>query len=90
MVRVHSGLPFQVVAPFSTCDFPPVFVTRALCASRSTLYLGLGDRDRAFAAMEQAMPERSVILVLMDRDPMWDPIRSDPRFADLVRRSCGT
>jgi hypothetical protein len=25
MVRVHSGLPFQVSAPFSTCDFLPVF-----------------------------------------------------------------
>ena len=25
MVRVHSGLPFQVPAPFSTCDSPPVF-----------------------------------------------------------------
>ena len=50
------------------------------------LYPGLGDRDRAFAAMEQAMQERSVIFVLMNGDPMWDPIRSDPRFADLVRR----
>jgi hypothetical protein len=25
MVRVHSGLPFQVVAAFSACDFLPVF-----------------------------------------------------------------
>ena len=25
MVRVHSGLPFQVSASFSTCDFLPVF-----------------------------------------------------------------
>jgi hypothetical protein len=25
MVRVHSDLPFQVAASFSTCDFLPVF-----------------------------------------------------------------
>jgi tetratricopeptide (TPR) repeat protein len=50
------------------------------------LYLGLEDRDRAFAAMEQAVQERSTTLVLINRDSTWDPIRSDPRFADLVRK----
>jgi hypothetical protein len=36
MVRVHSGLPFQVSASFSTCDFLPVF--RSM---RSDTYLQL-------------------------------------------------
>jgi hypothetical protein len=30
MVRVHSGLPFQVAAPFSICDSLPVFLTSSL------------------------------------------------------------
>jgi len=52
----------------------------------AVLHMGLGEKDRAFAAMEQAVQERSTILILLNRDPVWDPIRSDPRFADLVRR----
>ncbi len=34
MVRVHSGLPFQVATPFSTCAFVPVF--RFYCTSRDS------------------------------------------------------
>ncbi len=49
-------------------------------------YLGLGDTEAAFGALEQAYLERSNILQFLKVHPYFDPIRNDPRFADLVRR----
>ena len=49
-------------------------------------YLGLGDKDAAFHWLEQAYAEQSNILQFLKVHPFFDPIRSDPRFADLVRR----
>ena len=49
-------------------------------------YLGLGDKEQAFYWLEQAYKEQSNILQFLKSHPYFDPIRSDPRFADLVRR----
>ncbi|MGC1459648.1 MAG: tetratricopeptide repeat protein [Steroidobacteraceae bacterium] len=49
-------------------------------------YLGLGDKEAAFRALEQAYVEQSNILQFLKVHPFFDPIRSDPRFVDLVRR----
>jgi TolB-like protein/tetratricopeptide (TPR) repeat protein len=49
-------------------------------------YLGLGDNERAFYWLEQAYREQSNILQFVKNHPYFDPIRSDPRFANLVRR----
>jgi tetratricopeptide (TPR) repeat protein len=49
-------------------------------------YAGLGDNDRAFAWLERAYEERRQRLTWLNVDPLLDPLRSDPRFADLVRR----
>ncbi len=49
-------------------------------------YLGLGETDQAFAWLEQAYREHSNILQFLKVDPALDPIRTDPRFADLLRR----
>ena len=49
-------------------------------------YLGLGDYDQAFVWLEQAYKEQSNILQFVKVHPYFDPIRGDPRFADLVRR----
>lgn len=49
-------------------------------------YLGLGDRDEAFAWLERAYAEQSNILQFLKVHPYFDPIRGDPRFVDLVRR----
>jgi hypothetical protein len=48
-------------------------------------YAKLGDKDAAFAALEKAFENRSGILYIKC-DPELDSIRSDPRFADLLRR----
>jgi TolB-like protein/Tfp pilus assembly protein PilF len=49
-------------------------------------YLGLGENDQAFAWLEQAYKEQSNMLQFVKVHPFFDAIRSDPRFADLVRR----
>jgi serine/threonine-protein kinase len=50
------------------------------------VYAGLGDNDQAFAWLEKSVEERFVRLAYLAREPLWDPIRSDPRFAGIVRR----
>ena len=49
-------------------------------------YLGLGENEQAFVWLEQAYKEQSKILQFLKVHPFLDPIRSDPLFADLVRR----
>ena len=50
------------------------------------VYAGLGEKDQAFAWLNKSYEERSNWLVWLKLDPRWNSIRSDPRFADLVRR----
>jgi TolB-like protein/DNA-binding winged helix-turn-helix (wHTH) protein len=50
------------------------------------VYLDLGDRDHAFAWLDRAYQERNYLTVYLKQEVAWDPIRSDPRFKDLVRR----
>ncbi len=50
------------------------------------IHAGLRDKDRAFAWLERAYEERSVWLIFLKVEPSLDPLRSDPRFNDLLRR----
>jgi tetratricopeptide (TPR) repeat protein len=51
------------------------------------IHVGLGDKDRAFEWLERCEKERVVALSLFARvGPLLDPLRSDPRFAALLRR----
>src|SRR5882762_994081 len=49
-------------------------------------YAGLGDKEQAFAILERSFEERRDRMVWLNVDPLLDPLRSDPRFTDLVRR----
>jgi TolB-like protein/Tfp pilus assembly protein PilF len=49
-------------------------------------YLGLDEKDQAFAALEEAYKEQSNILQFVKVHPFFDPLRGDPRFVDLLRR----
>ena len=49
-------------------------------------YLGMEDRELAFAWLEHAYQEQSNILQLLKVHPFFDPLRGDPRFVDLVHR----
>ena len=54
--------------------------------SRATIYIGLGETDRAFTWLEQAYRDRLWYMALLAVDPLFDRLRGDPRFTDLVRR----
>jgi len=55
-------------------------------ASFVIVYLGLGENEQAFAWIEEAYKERSSMLQFVKVHPLFDPLRGDPRFADLLRR----
>jgi hypothetical protein len=55
----------------------------ALVAVASSL---CGERDQAFQYLEKAYSDGDGELLTAIRSPALDPIRSDPRYADLMRR----
>ena len=50
-------------------------------------YLGLGEHDKAFEWLRKGVEERSFWTVFLKMDPVYDSIRSDPRFQDLLKRT---
>ena len=56
----------------------------------ASAYTAAGDKDRAFYWLEQAYKRRGhaggVAMVFVNRDPMLEPLHSDPRYTDLLRR----
>jgi TolB-like protein/Tfp pilus assembly protein PilF len=50
------------------------------------IYAGLEEEDQALAYLEKAYEQREQGLAVMEREPMFDPLRFDPRFQDLLRR----
>jgi hypothetical protein len=50
------------------------------------VYAGLGEKDQAFAWLEKAYEEHAFKMAWLKVEPRWDSLRSDPRFADLLRR----
>jgi eukaryotic-like serine/threonine-protein kinase len=51
---------------------------------RALIYVGLGEKGQAFDWLEKAYEEHYLIAV--KAHPLYDPLRTDPRFADLLRR----
>ncbi|MEO8577645.1 MAG: hypothetical protein ABI556_13125, partial [Gemmatimonadales bacterium] len=52
-------------------------------------YSGLDDHARALSALEQAVDQRDISLTTASSlvpDKIWDPIRFDPRFIEILRR----
>jgi TolB-like protein/DNA-binding winged helix-turn-helix (wHTH) protein/Flp pilus assembly protein TadD len=52
----------------------------------ANVYIGLGDKDQAFFWLEKAYQERSNYLTFLKVFPADDPLRSDPRLDNLLRR----
>jgi TolB-like protein len=49
-------------------------------------YTALQEKDEALCWFERAFKERSAWMTILKVDPWLDPLRSDPRFQDLLRR----
>ncbi|MBI1813484.1 MAG: tetratricopeptide repeat protein [Deltaproteobacteria bacterium] len=54
--------------------------------SIAVIYTGLGDKDRAFEWLGRAYEERSSGLMLLKVEPLFDSVRSDPRFTALLKK----
>src|SRR6185437_8683034 len=52
----------------------------------AAIHGALGDKDDAFKLLERAYRERDSHITYLPLDPEMDPLRSDPRFAPLLRR----
>jgi Tfp pilus assembly protein PilF len=52
----------------------------------ASYYADLGDKDQAFRWLNTAYQERDSSLLGLKTDFLLDPLRSDPRFAELVRK----
>jgi TolB-like protein/Tfp pilus assembly protein PilF len=52
----------------------------------AVIHTGLGENDEAFEWLERAYQDRNAWMVFLQVVPWLDPLRSDPRFQDLLRR----
>ena len=59
-------------------------VTQRLGLARQLLEAG--DKERALESLERALDDRSFWILRLKVDPRFDPLRTDPRFANLLRR----
>ncbi len=53
---------------------------------QAMVYVGLGQKDKAFELLSRTVDERDFAITLLNQWWIFDPLRSDPRFAELVRR----
>ena len=54
--------------------------------ANALIHIGLGEHDRAFESLHDAYEERSAWLIYLRSWPVFDPLRSDIRFAHLLQR----
>ena len=50
------------------------------------VHLGLGDKEQALDHLEKALAERDGWLRYLNADPIYDPLRSEPRFQSLLQK----
>ncbi|MGA3176580.1 MAG: protein kinase [Candidatus Acidiferrum sp.] len=60
-----------------------MYIDPAVIAANYTL---LGEKDRAFSWLEKAYREKSGQLLMLKSWPGFDSLRTDPRYADLLKR----
>jgi len=53
------------------------------------VHLGLGEMDQAMEWLEKGFEERSYWMSFLKVDPVWDPLRKDPRFRSLLEKKVG-
>ena len=53
---------------------------------RALIYFGLGEKDQLFKCLERAYKDREPLLVFAKSVPLFDSIRSEPKFSDLLKK----
>jgi Flp pilus assembly protein TadD len=75
--RAHKTL--QRLQEIAAEKYVPAYST-FLC------YLGLGETKAALDWLEKAYEDREPRIAYLKVDPIFDPLRSEPRFQDMLRR----
>jgi hypothetical protein len=58
-------------------DFAPTF---------ALAYIGMNNKDQAIGWLQKAYAEHSIAVTSLKVDPVYDPLRSDPRFQEILSR----
>ena len=94
-VRSYDAFIVRALAPLGRRDEAEEILARLADESRQRYvraealamgYAAVGDLERAFASLERAFQARSGGLIYLHLDPGYEPLRGDPRYAELVRR----
>lgn len=75
----RAGRTSEAAAILPRLDSAPAFIV-------ANVHLGLGKLEQTFAQLNAAIDERSWYVTWYRIDPMLDPLREDPRFAQLLER----
>ena len=53
-----------------------------------TIYAAMGDNDKVFALLQEAISQHDNVgmLLTLKVDPLFDPMRSDPRYQQILRQ----
>jgi tetratricopeptide (TPR) repeat protein len=54
--------------------------------AQALIYAGMEDRDQAVVWLNKSYEERFARLAYLKHESLWDPVRSDPRFTELLSR----
>ncbi|HEY8185679.1 MAG TPA: tetratricopeptide repeat protein, partial [Pyrinomonadaceae bacterium] len=54
--------------------------------NQAIIHVGLGEKNQAFELLKRSCEDRSDDVIYLKVDPIVDPLRSDSRFADLLRK----
>ena len=49
-------------------------------------YLAVGEKEKALDYLEKGFAERDVRMVFLKVEPLWEPLRSEKRFVELIKR----
>ena len=51
----------------------------------ATIYAALGDRDQGFEWLHRALEDRESFITYLQYDPVFDPLRKDPRYEEMLK-----
>ena len=94
-VRSYDALIVRALAPLGRREEADEILARLEAESRQHYvrsevlamgYAAVGEFDKAFNLLERAVQARSAGLIYLHLDPGYEPLRKDPRFAELVTR----